>query len=148
MNKELRKYLEKMIEKEWHRYRMDVLKESSRKVEENDNIYVNYNDYDCLGEDIYFNNIFKFGNRLYGLYSNEFCDNKNDKNVYSIVEVNPMILLDDEYREDDNIDDLILQYQIKYSGYDIEVQTDIKYFSGEKYICYIKPVLIENNVEE
>lgn len=33
MKKELKKYLEEMIEDEWNRYRSELLEESSRKIE-------------------------------------------------------------------------------------------------------------------
>lgn len=148
MKKELKKYLEEMIEDEWNRYNNEILEETSEKVIDDDNIYVNYEDYTYLGGDIVFDNTFKFDNKLYGLCLNENED-EDSKEVYSVVEINPMILLDDDYKEDEYMDiTLIDPYLIEYSGFDIEVKIGIKFFNKEKYMCYIKHILIKRNEEE
>lgn len=143
MKKELKKYLEKMIEDEWNRYRSELLEESSRKIERDNNIYVNCEDNSFLGTEIVFDNTFKIDNKLYGLYLIE-PDGIDNIEIYQIIEVNPMILLDDNYKEDEYMtDDLIFQYQIKETGFFIDVKTNFENFNGERYVCDFKPVLRE-----
>lgn len=143
MKKELKKYLEEMIENEWNRYRSELLEESSRKIERDNDIYVNCEDNSFLGTEISFDTIFKFNNKLYGLYLIE-PDGIDHIEIYQIIEVNPMILLDDNYKEDEYMtDDLIFQYQIKETGFSIEKEYDFRTFNGERYECDFKPVLRE-----
>lgn len=143
MKEELKKYLEKMIEDEWNRYKSELLEESSRKIERDNDTYVNCEDNSFLGTEIVFDNTFKINNKLYGLYPIE-QDGVDDIEIYPIVEVNPMILLDDNYKEEEYMtDDLVFQYQIKETGFFIEIKTNFKNFNGERYSCNFKPVLRE-----
>ena len=153
MKEELRKYLNKMIENEWNRYRTDVLEESSEKIIKDNNIWVSYEDWEFLGEDIVFNGIFKLNGELYGIKDSYYLDTNEDDiydEVYSIYKIDPMILLDDEYerrKEEDELYYLIDDYEIEFSDFNILVHSETKYFNGERYMCYFKPVLVEEEKE-
>ena len=140
---ELKEFLQKLIDDEYERYVKEAYEETDRIIKENyENIYINSDDYYDVVTGICFDEIVKNDKKIYGLEYHE----TDEFEVYSVVELNPLIAFDDKYEEYyDNckLDTLFYDYMICETGIHIRIDVKEKNIDGIDYVCYSKPILIK-----
>lgn len=140
---ELKEFLQKLIDDEYERYVKEAYEETDRIIKENyENIYINSDDYYDVVTGICFDEIVKNDKKIYGL---EYYET-DESEIYSVVELDPLIAFDDKYEEYyDNfkLEILFHDYMIGIPGLHIKIDIKEKNIDGIDYVCYSKPILVE-----
>lgn len=140
---EVKEFLQNIIDEEYKRYLDGVYEESAEIIEDNSNVFINKEDYEALIGGMIFSQILKNDKTIYGTYMDVINENER---VVHIVEVNPMIAFEENYKEleeDYELNGLIKDYTIKETGFIIKMQREEKDIDDVMYVCNFKPILVK-----